>query len=43
MVVSGRALTWGIGLAAVMIIGAALPGTRTEWASSPLPTLASSY
>jgi drug/metabolite transporter (DMT)-like permease len=30
MLVSGRALTWSIGLAAVMIIGAALLGTRTK-------------
>ena len=30
MLVSGRALTWGIGLAAAMIIGAAVLGTRGE-------------
>ncbi len=30
MLVSGRALTWSIGLAAVMIIGAALLGTRVK-------------
>ena len=30
MLVSGRALTWSIGLAAVMIIGAALLGTRAR-------------
>lgn len=30
MAVSGRPLTWSIGLAAVMIIGAALLGTRTK-------------
>jgi len=30
MLVSGRALTWSIGLAAAMIIGAALLGTRTK-------------
>ncbi|MFZ2386439.1 MAG: DMT family transporter [Polaromonas sp.] len=30
MLVSGRALTWSIGLAAVMIIGAAVLGTRTK-------------
>jgi len=30
MVVSGRALSWSIGLAAVMIIGAAVLGTRTR-------------
>lgn len=30
MLVSGRALTWSIGLAAVMIISAALLGTRTK-------------
>ena len=30
MVVSGRALSWSIGLAAVMIIGAALLGTRAR-------------
>lgn len=30
MLVSGRALTWSIALAAVMIIGAALLGTRTR-------------
>jgi drug/metabolite transporter (DMT)-like permease len=30
MLVSGRALTWSIGLAAVMIIGAAVLGTRTS-------------
>jgi drug/metabolite transporter (DMT)-like permease len=30
MMVSGRALSWSIGLAAVMIIGAALLGTRTR-------------
>ena len=30
MLVSGRALTWSIGLAAVLIIGAAVLGTRTK-------------
>jgi len=30
MLVSGRALTWSIGLAAAMIIGAAVLGTRTK-------------
>lgn len=30
MAISGRALTWSIGLAAVMIIGAALLGTRVK-------------
>ena len=30
MLVSGRALSWSIGLAAVMIIGAAVLGTRTK-------------
>ena len=30
MAVSGRPLTWSIGLAAVMIIGAALLGTRVK-------------
>ena len=30
LVVSGRAFSWSIGLAAVMIIGAAVLGTRTR-------------
>lgn len=33
MLVSGRPLSWRIGLAAVMIIGAAVLGTRTTQAT----------
>lgn len=43
MLVNGRALSWSIGLAAAMIIGAAILGTRVKSAASPSAASASSY